>query len=250
MDFPDVTIRDLMEVGAHFGHKKSFWNPKMLPYIYGTSETKTHIIDLQKTVGMFRRALEFVCKIAAQGGRILFVGTKMQAADIVAEEAKRCSQYYINHRWLGGMLTNWKTVSSSISKISEYQNILKDDSEIYTKKELLGISRKLDKLEKSFGGISEVGGIPDVLFIIDVKKEKIAVKEANDLKIPIVGIVDTNSDPECINYPIPGNDDSTKSIKYYCRMISDAVLKGIEIELSSSSLGDVKNNDTKEENVS
>ena len=235
MEFPDVTIRELMQVGAHFGHKKSFWDPRMLPYIYGTSETKTHIIDLQKTVPMFRVALEFICKISSQGGRILFIGTKMQASEIVAEEAKRCSQYYINHRWLGGMLTNWKTVSSSISKISEYQEMLKEGDNMYTKKELLGITRNLNKLERSFGGISKMGGMPDVLFVIDVKKEQIAVKEANALKIPIVGVVDSNSNPRNIDYPIPGNDDSTKSIRYYCSMVSDAVLKGIEIELSSQS---------------
>ena len=243
MNFENVTVKGLMEAGAHFGHKTSFWNPKMMPYIYGTSETKTHIIDLQKTVPMFRVALEFICEVASKGGRILFVGTKMQAADIVAEEAKRCSQYYINHRWLGGMLTNWKTVSSSIAKMFHYQKTLDDEEKkvrsgeasLYTKKELLGITKNLEKLDRSFGGISEIGGRPDVLFVIDVRKEQIAVKEANALNVPIVGIVDTNSNPSNIDYPIPGNDDSTRSIQYYCRLVSDAVLKGIEIEMSSSS---------------
>lgn len=240
MEFPNVTVRDLMEVGAHFGHKKSFWNPKMLPYIYGRSETNTHIIDLQKTVPMFKMALEFICKIAAQGGRVLFVATKMQASEIIIEEAKRCSQYYINHRWLGGMLTNWATVSSSISKISDYQNMLNEGDDVYTKKELLGVQRKLGRLEKSFGGIREMAGMPDALFVVDVKKEQIAIREARVLKIPIIAVVDTNSDPENIDYPIPGNDDSTKSIKYYCRMVSDAILKGLEIELSHSSNEDQK----------
>ena len=244
MNFENVTIKNLMEAGAHFGHKASFWNPKMVSYIYGTSETKTHIIDLQKTVPMFRAALAFICDVASKGGRILFVGTKMQAADIIASEAKRCSHYYINHRWLGGMLTNWKTVSSSIAKMSHYQNMLNNDSSLYTKKELLGFSRNLEKLNRSFGGISEIGGKPDVLFIVDVKKEQIAVKEANALKVPVVGVVDTNSNPNNIDYPIPGNDDSTRAIQYYCRMVSDAVLKGIEIEMSSSPKH--KNKDVKE----
>ncbi len=234
MQFSNVTIRDLMNVGAHFGHKKSFWDPRMLPYIYGTSENNTHIIDLQKTVPMFREALQFICRIASQGGRILFVGTKMQASEIVADEARRCSQYFINHRWLGGTLTNWKSISSLVAKLSTYQNRLQSGGDMYTKKELLDTSKKLTKLKRGIDGISEMGGIPDLLFVVDVKKEHIAVKEASALKIPIVGIVDTNSNPRDIDYPIPGNDDSTKSIQYYCRMVSDAVLKGIEIELSNT----------------
>lgn len=232
MNFQNVTIQNLMSVGAHFGHKKSYWNPLMNPYIYGTSRTKTHIIDLQKVVPMLKEALGFLFKVASTGGRILFVGTKMQASEIVAKEALRCSQYYINHRWMGGMLTNWGTVSSSISKIAEYQVMLENKDGLFIKKELLGISRNLHKLNMAFGGISEMGGMPDALFIVDVNKEQIAVQEANKLKIPIVGVVDTNSNPRDISYPIPGNDDSSKSIQYYCQLVSDAILQGMEEELS------------------
>ncbi len=244
MQFQNVTIRELMECGAHFGHKSSYWNPKMLPYIYGLSKTRNHIIDLRKTVAMFRVALEFLCKVSSRGGRILFVGTKMQAAGIIAEEARRCSQYYINHRWLGGTLTNWKTVSASISKISEYQNMQNDDTGMYTKKENVGFERNLAKLKRAFGGIESMGGIPHALFVVDVQKEHIAVKEANALKMPIVGVVDTNSNPSNIDYPIPGNDDSSKSIKYYCRLVSDAILKGIEEELSPSKKDEKKGDES------
>ncbi len=228
-----VSMSDLVKVGAYFGHRRSYVHPKMLPYIYGT-KNRVHIIDMRKTVPMFRLALDYISGVARSKGRVLFVGTKMQASDILKEEASRCGQFYVNHCWRGGLLTNFSTVSSSVAKLIEYENILENKRDHYTKKELIWIDRKRAKLELVFGGIRSMGGIPDIMFVIDAKKESVALNEAKKLGIPVVAVVDTNTDPSGINYVIPGNDDSTQSIKYYCRMVSDAVLSGIEKDLASS----------------
>lgn len=230
---PKFTMRELLDAGVHFGHKTLRWNPKMAPFIFGV-RNDIHIIDLQQTVPMLYKALKAIHDVAASNGRILFVGTKSQASDIIAEEAQRCGQYFINHRWLGGMLTNWQTVSRSIKTLKQYEIELADENSALTKKEKLKIAREKEKLEKSLGGIKNMGNIPDILFIIDTNKEDIAVKEASKLGIPIVAIVDSNSDPVGITHPIPGNDDATRAIKLYCSLVSDAVLKGTQVALASS----------------
>ncbi|WP_395463669.1 30S ribosomal protein S2 [Wolbachia endosymbiont of Cantharis cryptica] len=240
---PEITVRDLAGSCVHFGHKISRWNAKMAPYIYGVhQENRIHIIDLRKTLPLLQVAMKALYDVASQGGRILFVGTKFQALDIIASEAVRCGQYYVNHRWLGGMLTNWGTVSSSIKTLIQYEKILNDENSILTKKELGNIEKKRQKLDKVLGGIREMGAVPDILFIIDTNKEHIAVKEAKKLGIPIVAILDTNSDPDDITYPVPGNDDSRKSIELYCRLAADFILAGIESSLVKSGVkvGDVK----------
>ncbi len=227
MALPDVSMRDLLEAGAHFGHRTHRWNPKMAPYIYG-ARNGIHIIDLSQTIPLFHQALVAVRDTVAKGGRVLFVGTKRQASDPIAESAKACAQYYINHRWLGGTLTNWKTISQSIRKLRELEDILDSEkAEAYTKKELLQLTRKRDKLERALGGIKDMGGIPDIMFVIDTNKEQIAVKEANRLGIPVVAILDTNCDPEGIDYPVPGNDDASRAIALYCDLISKAAIEGI-----------------------
>ncbi len=233
MSVPDFTMRQLLEAGVHFGHHTRRWNPKMKPYIFGV-RNGVHIIDLQQTVPMLDRALKGVRDIAANGGRVLFVGTKRQAAEQVRDAAKRCGQYYVNHRWLGGMLTNWKTVSGSIARLRELDTILDGDTSGYTKKETLMLTREREKLELSIGGIKEMGGLPDALFIIDTNKENIAVHEANNLNIPVFAIIDTNSDPKGIDFPIPGNDDALRAIELYCELISGAVLDGLQAEMSKS----------------
>ncbi|KLT21939.1 ribosomal protein S2 [Wolbachia endosymbiont of Armadillidium vulgare str. wVulC] len=234
-NLPEVTIRDLAEAGVHFGHKISRWNPKMAPYIYGIhQENRIHIIDLRKTLSLLKVAIKALYDVASQGGRILFVSTKFQALDIVASEAVRCGQYYVNHRWPGGMLTNWNTVSSSIRTLIQYEKILNDEDSILTKKELGNIEKKRRKLDQTLGGIREMGAVPDILFIIDTNKEHIAVKEAKKLGIPIVAVLDTNSDPDDIVYPIPGNDDSRKSIELYCKLVANYILAGIESSLAKS----------------
>jgi small subunit ribosomal protein S2 len=230
-----VSIKDLFEAGAHLGHKKQFWNPNMLPYIYGTSNTDTHIINLQKTVPLLRRALKKISEVISNSGRILFVGTKMQASSVIKEEALRCGQCYVNLRWPSGMLTNWNTISKSIKKLAYYEKLLEKDSESLNKKEILTINRNIEKIEKYLGGVRKMGGLPSLVFVIDPYKEHIAVKEANKLGIPIVAVVDTNCNPQNIAYPIPGNDDSTRAIQYYCSLISDAALAGIEYELQRKS---------------
>jgi small subunit ribosomal protein S2 len=243
VNLPEVTIRDLAGSGVHFGHKISRWNAKMAPYIYGVhQENRIHIIDLRKTLPLLQVAMKALYEVASQGGRILFVGTKFQALDIIASEAVRCGQYYVNYRWLGGMLTNWGTVSSSIKTLIQYEKILNDENSVLTKKELGNIEKKRQKLDKALGGIREMGAIPDILFIIDTNKEHIAVKEAKKLGIPIVAVLDTNSDPDDITYPIPGNDDSRKSIELYCRLAADFILTGIESSLARSGVkvGDIK----------
>jgi small subunit ribosomal protein S2 len=225
---PNFSIRNLLEAGVHFGHKHSLWNPKMKEYIYGI-KNKVHIIDLHQTAYHIYSALQVIYNIASQNGRILFVNTKKQSTDIVKNAAIKCGQYYVNHRWLGGMLTNWSTISSSIKTLKKYEDILNLTDSRYTKKELLNFSRKKEKLERAIGGIRNLGDLPDILFIIDVKTHAIAVQEANKLGIPVVAIVDTNSSITGVDFIIPGNDDSRKSINLYCNLISDAVLEGIKI---------------------
>jgi small subunit ribosomal protein S2 len=233
MAAPTFTMRQLLEAGVHFGHHTRRWNPKMQPYIFGV-RNGVHIIDLQQTVPLLYRALEAVREVVAGGGRVLFVGTKRQAQEKVAESAKRCGQYYVNHRWLGGMLTNWKTISLSIKRLKEMDERLGDDQTGFTKKELLNLTRERDKLERALGGIRDMGGLPDILFIIDTNKEMIAVKEANKLGIPVAAVVDSNSDPDGITFPIPGNDDALRAIDLYCDLVGQSVLSGIEAEMIAS----------------
>ena len=223
-------MKELLEAGVHFGHQTHRWNPKMKEFIYG-EHNNIHIIDLSQTMGMLRNALTAVKEVTQSGGRILFVGTKRQASEIISENASQCAQYYVNHRWLGGTLTNWKTISNTIARLKSIQETLDDEGSAgLTKKELLKLTRERDKLELSIGGIKNMGSLPDLIFIIDTVREQIAIKEAIKLNIPIAAIIDTNSDPEGITYPIPGNDDSTKSIKLYCDLISQAALDGISIQ--------------------
>ena len=229
-EVPTFTMRQLLEAGVHFGHQTHRWNPKMDPYLFGV-RSGVHIIDLQQSVPMIYRALEFVQGVVSQGGRVLFVGTKRQAQEPVASAAKRCGQYFVNHRWLGGMLTNWRTVSNSISRLRTLDQQLDEQGSGLTKKELLKLNRERDRLERTLGGIREMGGLPDALFIIDTNKEEIAKHEAAKLGIPVIAVVDSNSDPEGINYPIPGNDDATRAINLYCDLVAKAVLGGLQAEL-------------------
>ncbi len=229
MALPTFTMRQLLEAGVHFGHHTRRWNPKMAPYIFGV-RNGVHIIDLGQTVPMLYGALEAVRAIASNGGRVLFVGTKRPAQERVAEAAKRCGQYYVNHRWLGGMLTNWKTISHSIKRLRELDEQLEAGMQGLTKKEQLQMTRTRDKLERALGGIKEMGGQPDLIFVIDTNKEDIAISEAHKLGIPVVAVVDSNSDPIGINYPIPGNDDAIRAIELYCELVSDAVLDGLQQE--------------------
>lgn len=228
------TMQHLMDAGVHYGHKKNIWNPKMAEYIYGV-KNGVHIIDLQQTVVLLDKLLCVLENIAMRNGRILFVSTKKQAVDFIAQSAQRCGQYYVNHRWLGGMLTNWPTIFASIRKLKEYEDILVDKkSSLLTKKEKLSLSRKKDKLEKILGGVRNMGGLPDLLLVIDTNENAIAIKEANKLGIPVCAIADTNSNPTGISYLVPGNDDSRKSIELYCQLASDAVLMGIKEGLRKS----------------
>ncbi len=235
MALPTFTLRQLLEAGVHFGHQTRRWNPKMAPYIYGV-RNGVHIIDLTRTVPMLHRALQAVRDVVAEGGRVLFVGTKRQAQDPVARAAKSCGQYYVNHRWLGGTLTNWRTISQSIRRLRDLEAKLADSrqTEGLTKKELLHLERQRQKLERALGGIKDMGGLPDILFVIDVPKEAIAVTEARKLGIPVVAICDTNADPTGIAYPVPGNDDATRAIELYCDLMAKAVLDGIQAELARS----------------
>lgn len=233
MAMPDFTLRQLLEAGVHFGHHTRRWNPKMAPYLFGV-RNQVHIIDLQQTVPMLDRALRAIRDTVANGGRVLFVGTKRTASDLVAETAKRCGQYYVNHRWLGGMLTNWKTITNSIKRLRQIEETLSGDTVGLTKKEILQMTRERDKLERSLGGIKEMGGLPDILFIIDTNKEKLAVQEANKLGIPVVAVLDSNSDPDGITYAIPGNDDALRSINLYCELVAGSVLDGISQELGAA----------------
>ena len=226
MALPEFSMRTLLEAGAHFGHQTHRWNPKMERYIFGV-RSNIHIIDLSQTMPLLHQALVAVREVAAKGGRVLFVGTKRQAADPVAEAAKRCAQYYMNNRWLGGTLTNWKTVSGSIQRLRELDAVLEAGGEGRVKRELLSLQRERDKLEASLGGIKDMGGIPDIMFVIDTNKEAIAIQEARKLNIPIIAIVDTNCDPDGITYPIPGNDDAARAIQLYVDLIADSVLDGM-----------------------
>ena len=221
----DVTMQQLLEAGAHFGHQTHRWNPKMKPYIFG-DRNGVHIIDLSQTVGLFARALDFVRSTVAANGKVLFVGTKRQAQDPIAEAARRCGQHFVNHRWLGGMLTNWKTISGSIKRFKALEEQLAGDTAGLTKKEVLQLTRERDKLELSLGGIRDMGGIPDVMFVIDANKEELAIKEANVLGIPVVAILDSNVSPDGIAFPIPANDDASRAVRLYCEAVAAAATKG------------------------
>jgi len=222
----DFTMRQLLEAGAHFGHQSHRWNPKMQPYIFGT-RNNIHIIDLAQTVPALHQALQAVSDTVAKGGRVLFVGTKRQASDTIAEAAKRSAQYYVNSRWLGGMLTNWKTISGSIQRLRKVDETLDTGGPGLTKKERLMLSREKEKLEKALGGIKDMGGVPDLLFVIDTNKEQLAIKEATRLGIPVAAIVDTNCDPDGITYVVPANDDAGRAIALYCDLIARAAIDGI-----------------------
>jgi small subunit ribosomal protein S2 len=226
MALPEFSMRQLLEAGTHFGHQTHRWNPKMDRYIFG-SRSNIHIIDLSQTIPLLHQALVKVREVAASGGRVLFVGTKRQASDPVAMAAKRCAQYYVNHRWLGGSLTNWRTISGSIARLRELEGILDGDSSGRTKKELLQLTREREKLELSLGGIKDMGGIPDLMFVIDTNKEAIAILEARKLGIPVIAVLDTNCDPDGIAFPIPGNDDAARALQLYCDLIADSVLDGL-----------------------
>ncbi|WP_310468280.1 30S ribosomal protein S2 [Sphingomonas sp.] len=220
-----VTMQQLLEAGAHFGHQTHRWNPRMKPYIFG-DRNGVHIIDLSQSVPLFARALDFVQQSVARGGKVLFVGTKRQAQDAVAAAAAASGQHFVNHRWLGGMLTNWKTISNSIKRLKSLEEQLSGDTAGLTKKEVLQLTRERDKLEKSLGGIRDMGGLPDVMFVIDSNKEELAIKEANVLGIPVVAILDSNSDPQGIAFPVPGNDDASRAIRLYCESVAEAATAG------------------------
>jgi small subunit ribosomal protein S2 len=230
MAMPQANMRELLEAGVHFGHHTRRWNPKMKPYIFGV-RNGVHILDLQQTVPMLDTALKNIRDIVARGGRVLFVGTKRQAQSIVVDSSKKCGQYYVNHRWLGGMLTNWKTISKSIARLRDLEKILAEDTGKRSKKELLMMSRELERLEKTIGGIKEMGGLPDAIFVIDTNKEKLAIDEAHCLGIPVFAVIDSNSDPDGLEFPFPGNDDAIRAIQLYCDLVSSAVLDGLQAEL-------------------
>jgi small subunit ribosomal protein S2 len=227
MALPNVTMRQLLEAGVHFGHQTHRWNPKMAPFIYG-SRNNIHIIDLTQTVPLLNQALLTVSDVVAKGGRVLFVGTKRQASEAVAEAAKSCAQYYVNHRWLGGTLTNWRTISNSIKRLKSLEEMLAGETHGLTKKELLQLTREKDKLERSLGGIKDMGALPDLMFVIDTNKESIAIAEARKLHMPVVAVLDSNCDPEGVSHPIPGNDDAGRAITLYCDLIARAAIDGIE----------------------
>ncbi len=220
-----VTMQQLIEAGAHFGHQTHRWNPRMKPYIFG-NRNGVHIIDLSQTVPLFARALDFVEQTTRAGGKVLFVGTKRQAQEPIAEAARASGQHFVNHRWLGGMLTNWKTISQSIKRLKSLEEQLSGETSGLTKKEVLQLTRERDKLELSLGGIRDMGGIPDVMFVIDANKEDLAIKEAAVLGIPVIGVLDTNVDPSGIAFPVPGNDDASRAVRLYCDAIRDAALAG------------------------
>lgn len=233
MALPDFNLRQLLEAGVHFGHQTQRWNPRMGPYIYG-DRNGIHIMDLTQTVPMLEQALKVVRDTVARNGRILFVGTKRQAARPIAEAAEKCAQYYINHRWLGGTLTNWKTVSQSIQRLKQLDEVMAKGAEGLTKKERLGMEREQSKLQASLGGIRELGGLPDLIFVIDVNKEDLAILEAKKLGIPVVAVVDSNCSPDGITHIIPGNDDAARAIALYCDLISRAALDGMSAQLGAA----------------
>jgi small subunit ribosomal protein S2 len=226
MALPDYSMRQLLEAGVHFGHQTHRWNPRMQQYLYG-SRNKIHIIDLTQTVPLLHQALKTVRDVVSQGGRVLFVGTKRQASEPIADAAKRCAQYFVNHRWLGGTLTNWQTISNSIKRLRQIEETLNAGAQGLTKKEALNLEREREKLERALGGIKDMGGVPDLLFVIDTNKESIAILEANKLGIPVVAIVDSNSNPEGISFPVPGNDDASRAIALYCDLVARAVIDGL-----------------------
>ena len=226
MALPDFSMRQLLEAGVHFGHQTHRWNPKMEPFLFG-DRNNIHIIDLAQTVPLLHQALVAVRDAVAGGGRVLFVGTKRQASDPVAAAARQCAQYYINHRWLGGMLTNWKTISNSIRRLRQLDEMLSGEAKGLTKKEVLNLTRERDKLERAIVGIKDMGGLPDLIFVIDTNKEEIAIQEARKLGIPVVAVLDSNSNPDGIAYPVPGNDDAARAIALYCDLVARAVIDGI-----------------------
>ena len=243
MAMPSFTMRQLLEAGVHFGHNTRRWNPKMSPYIFG-ARNNVHIIDLQQTVPLLQRAMNAVREVAAAGGRVLFVGTKRQASRMIAQSAERCGQFYVDHRWLGGMLTNWATIQRSIARLKALDAQLGNEEETQglTKKELLQLTRERDKLEKALGGIKEMSALPDIVVVIAPNKEAIAVAEANKLKIPVIAVIDSNSDPDGIDFPVPGNDDSLRAIEIYMELFWGAVLDGLaqEVALSGGDLGEAE----------
>ncbi len=227
MALPEFSMRQLLEAGVHFGHQKHRWNPKMAPYIFGT-RSNIHILDLSQTVPLLHQAMVKMRDVAAGGGRILFVGTKRQASDAVKESATRCAQYYVNHRWLGGMLTNWQTISNSIARLRELEGMMENvEQSGLTKKELLKLTREKDKLDRALGGIKDMGKIPNLMFVIDTTKETIAIKEARKLGIPVIALLDSNCNPDDVDMPIPGNDDAVRSISLFCDLMADAILDGM-----------------------
>lgn len=248
MALPQYSMRELIQAGVHFGHKTKRWNPRMAPFLFGV-RNDVHIIDLQKTVPMLYKALSAVRDAVAQNGRVLFVGTKHQASEPIAEAAKRCGQYYVNHRWLGGMLTNWNTIQASIKTLRNLEEQLENPSPRLTKKELLTMSRQRDKLELSLGGIKDMGGLPNLLFVLDTNREDLAIAEANKLGIPVVAVVDSNSSLQGVDFPIPGNDDATRAIELYCRLVSDSALAGIQTSMAKSGKDLGASADLPEQNV-
>ncbi|MBQ2884731.1 MAG: 30S ribosomal protein S2 [Alphaproteobacteria bacterium] len=233
MTLPTFTLRQLVEAGVHFGHHARRWNPQMAPYIYGKKDN-VHIIDLQKTYPMLYTALSVARDVAAKGGKVLFVATKRQAQEIVKENAERCGQFYVNYRWLGGMLTNWKTVNKSINRLVKLNEMEEKNAyEGYTKKEMQNIKKEQGKLALSLDGIKNMGGQPDLLFVIDTPKEALAIKEAKKLGIPVIGITDTNANPYDVDYPVPGNDDAIRAIQLYCELVSSAILDGMQAEVAA-----------------
>ncbi|EFL90232.1 30S ribosomal protein S2 [Ahrensia sp. R2A130] len=233
MALPEFSMRQLLEAGVHFGHQAHRWNPKMDPYIFG-KRNNIHILDLSQTVPLMHQALKQVSDTVARGGRVLFVGTKRTASEAVADAARRSAQYYVNARWLGGMLTNWKTISNSIKRLRELEELLTADQSSYTKKELLNLTRERDKLERALGGIKDMGGTPDLIFVIDTNKEAIAIQEAKKLKIPVCAVLDSNSSTDNIDFPIPGNDDASRAVALYCDLIAKACIDGIARQQGSS----------------
>lgn len=230
MAMPTFSMRQLLEAGVHFGHTTRRWNPKMKPFLFG-ERNGIHIIDLEQSVPMMHAALQAIRDVAAGGGRVLFVGTKRQAQDIVAEAANKSGQYYVNHRWLGGMMTNWKTIANSIKRLKTLEE---QENLGVTKKERLNLEREKDKLDRALGGIKEMGNLPDIMFVIDTNKESLAIQEANKLGIPVVAILDSNSDPDGIDFPIPGNDDAMRAINLYCDLVTGAILDGLQQSMASA----------------
>ncbi len=234
MAMPTFSMRQLLEAGVHYGHHTRRWNPKMAPYIFGI-RNGIHVMDLDQTVPMLHKALEAVRDVVSSGGRVLFVGTKTQASEKVKDAASRCGQYYINHRWLGGTLTNWKTVNQSIKRMKEMEKLREQPGRM-TKKELLNVDRDYQKTDLALGGIREMGGLPDILFVIDTNKEAIAIQEAKRLRIPVIAILDSNSSPDDVQFPIPGNDDAMRAIELYCDLVAQAVLDGLQKEMITAGI--------------